>query len=957
MTSEATFQPLGYDEEPTPGLFFLQLGDLPLAETIATAATGMAFMVRNDGTLATCAHVVQAMKARPGSTLRLHGCISDLPVSVEAEVLTDGWFGPPWSAQSSYTKNPYWETIVDHRPDTMQQDLAFLRLKPETARFSDFRATVSGKPIAANAGTRNATEQLLATARVLPSGVPGYPSGSKAPLLAWHTAWYQAGVDLRSGEAQFVATFPKLWDTIRFESASVTHGFSGSPLWDGTRRLVVGMVRRGHNSTIPDAVIGTDSRAFGRLYGISMQFDRALAALIETLKAIVRTSAPPRHFSLVTSGSELVFVEPQIRRVALDDPLVNDKAKPEPMPALAALEQMVEVEQRILLYGPAGSGKSTLLYHLADRLTETPLRTIRDRYVLPMIVPASDILSENFDLVALLKTARRRLGSGAFDEETLDNTLTVNDAGLLLLVDALDENVPYQKHSAILAKLGAMVKSNPLVLGVVVTTRPGGTLKFDADGRNAQHFALYDLLTFDADKVSAFVDAAFSDTEERDRFSKWLREARWDRRGPTPLQLAMAAAIFQRAGGHADLLPKRAIDLSFVLIESLLAQAAEADHTADTARAAKGSMREPTSYSELYRPNAEAILGLLAELSLEEEDHSQPLEQRLAASAKQGDAPSWLKDTGGLLQFVEQSPGSFGGLLTASANDLDGDELRLRWLHRTIIEAGAAKRATTTLSDDAIVAFVEKLVRRQASTTALIVLACLERHEKSDLTRRILATWLGKPQTNVDTATLAIRALGAGLDGGPDMRQRLVDKLVAMLLVDPRTGAISCSEIFSRDDIPSPLEIAKKPELRDAVVVAMRNRFRFRDPRLRRDPRNRSWTLTAREIKLIEELALWGEAGIPQGAESAESRLPAVAVTRPAPAITPSEGELTAYTSSMNSTTLTVRRRDGSIADFEIDSMQFISQIVELARSRSTHLSARELLSLYAHYLVNLSDR
>lgn len=946
------FTPLQHREEPTLGLFFAQLGDVPIAATKATPATGMAFLVRDDGLLATCAHVVQAMEQRPGGSFRVHGAVPAMPVSVEAEVLPDGWFGPPWSPDYGFPSSPVWTSMADNRPDTIGHDLAFLKLRMETARFDDWRRAINGKSVdevvfPAGVEPSEAADLLLKAARVLPLGVPGYPSGSGIPLAAYHMAWPHAGVDLRMGEARFVAALRELYDAVRFKSAEVDKGFSGGPLWDDQRRLVIGMVRRGQKSTIPDAVVGTDSRAFLMMPGLSMQFDHAMTAAMGTLAAVVATSAPPRHFGMVGDSAGLPFIEPLMRAATREDPLAETGATPPPMAALATLERVLASDPLVAVSGSAGTGKSTLLYRLASKLCSGSPPVIAGRYAVPMLVTAADLLAADLDLVALLKMARRRLGGGLVDEQTMAEALAVNDAGLLLLVDGLDE-VPRHRHAAILARLATMARNNQHIVRVVVTTRPVEALEFDAAGRTRQGFVLFELLTFNHEQVDAYARSAFSDVEEREQFAKWLRETRWDRRGPTPLQLSIAATVFQRVGGETNLLPKRAVDLSFVLIDELLAQAGEA------AAQDRGS-REPATYGALFRPNAKAILGLLAEISLDvDQPTASHLAERLKQTTAQPGAPEWLGDVGGLLCFLEQSSSSFGGLLTLSKADGDW---RLNWFHRTILEASAVQAAMATLPDSELAGYVERLLRRHHHGTALIALAALDRAGKDAVVRQILTSWIERPQSEIRTTVLAMRALGAGVDGGEAMRQRLVDVLIRLLLTKAPSGMASCSEVFSGDDLPSPLDIARKLELRSVVIEALRRRFRFRDPRLRPGSANRFCVLTEREAKLLDHLGLWGEIDIPMQNPRALGNDAVTGTQASSPRRPAKEGGFTAHLPPGTRMTLTIRRRDGTIADFELDSMQFINQIIALARSRPGHLSAGDLISLYANYMVDLSNR
>ena len=133
------FRHLNKTDDPIAGLFFLQSQERKAIELIERAAepvvsTGMAFLIHENGLVATCTHVVNAVGSIPGRRVKLYGVSPLLPIVVEAEVLHEGWQGPPYDEKSGFPAFPYRPRFYDNRPELFKQDVAFLQIDPDTAQ-------------------------------------------------------------------------------------------------------------------------------------------------------------------------------------------------------------------------------------------------------------------------------------------------------------------------------------------------------------------------------------------------------------------------------------------------------------------------------------------------------------------------------------------------------------------------------------------------------------------------------------------------------------------------------------------------------------------------------------------------------------------------------------------------------------------------------------------------------
>ncbi len=430
------FAALAPGEEPELGLFYLERPDLidnpqrANFDTRLPRAAGIAFLADESGLLATASHVPLICGARPGERLAVFGATADLSIEVQAEVLAEGWMGPITDDGIHLPVSPFWNGIVDERPEIFRQDLAFLRVLPQTARWHQ-RGT---KPMP----TSPAVEDLLNRARYLPLGLAN--SRAKGDdLRCWTIVWEHGAPACQPASGSLEGIEPGLFDALRFKSAHVGYGFSGSPVWHVQRRVVVGVHRRSVLA-LPETRIACDSRALVRAFStLGVPPDRRLIPLLERPYDDQNAGAPQRHPEFLNWHNPQCLVEQEISEVP-DFRLPQDVSTPARLPAMQYLLTQLSGEARcqILLLGAPGAGKSTLLRRLATSLADRS-RKGAPCPIVPVLVSAMDLVKANLNLRQVLNDQLARVRT--VDAEPVDVLACVQESGarLVLLVDGLDE--------------------------------------------------------------------------------------------------------------------------------------------------------------------------------------------------------------------------------------------------------------------------------------------------------------------------------------------------------------------------------------------------------------------------------------------------------------------------------------------------------------------------------------
>lgn len=176
----------------------------------ATAGTG--FVVSSDGLIITCAHVLDNVGYKPGSTVRIefHSAAPTEPNKFSDAIV-----------ESKYWKSPDFE------------DVAFLRFDPSVPDGSGETGAIEADDPPISIALPQGVERLqLAGPTPNPGGkyrTFGFPQ-SKPEEGMW-------------GSCEVVgATSENGFPVLQLRSPEVTRGFSGAPLWDDARKRVVGMV-------------------------------------------------------------------------------------------------------------------------------------------------------------------------------------------------------------------------------------------------------------------------------------------------------------------------------------------------------------------------------------------------------------------------------------------------------------------------------------------------------------------------------------------------------------------------------------------------------------------------------------------------------------------------------------------------------------------------------------------
>lgn len=923
--SPMTFELLNDDEDPSLGIFFLQSrssfvdGYDVVRKPVPESATGMAFLITQQGVLATCRHVVDALGLLPGDQVRLYGLSSQMPVTVEALVLAAGSAGVGWELPAAQRRHPVYKGIVDMRDDVLGEDLALLAIIPGTARA---HVICEGETPQRDARGRvmpldRPEHWLRSRARVLPAGPPGYSAPGRQ-LLSWRGVWVEGAPVMELAKSTFQGLAHSRHRLVHVRSDEIFPGFSGAPLWDERRRLVVAMVRQ-HLAAGTTEIGATDVRALDVCPGFVLSADRQLRQALAFAAAELEASMPQRHSALLGWAAVEGFVEPQLRAARDGDPLTQGDGE-DSVQALQLLDAYVRQGAGVILTGQAGSGKSTLLQVFCRNMLETNVIVAGQRLV-PFIVHASAFVSARFDLRQLLESASARLGVGHTDAPTFITAMLENDARIVLLLDGLDE-VKLADQNQILARLSLQAQGvarrnerpmDRLVHSALIMSRPSGAIK-PKKGVTAGGYHVFEVRPFDAPRIQALAALLYSDQQKQSDFLGELQRLRWYSNGASPIQIRIAAGILAFGGQ----LPDRPSDLVANVIKQMF-DAAEAE-------------RGPGAGLAL---NRDEIIGYLAREELRESWslNRQNLLDHFTEVSSQPGSPQWMSDSKTLLTFIfEELPGR------APVLAIDESQ-QLQWLHRSFVETLAAQWEVRSCADDrALMAKVEQTMQYsgEGHLFALALLAAMVRDERMTAVQKIISCCLQRPVQGARAQLLALRALADGIDADGVMRLPQV-KLLIRIILTAQNESMRCQDIFSTDELPEPWEILERPELRADVLAALEARFATRRSRLGAKPLR---VLDA-EARILDRLQLWSSfrnlASGPQASISPSTMGLPVGISGPG---------IDGYTR------LELRRADGAVDLLHMGITDFIDRVRQADLQTQGRTSA-ELVSMVVHLMVN----
>ena len=857
MDAPVTFRLLGPADNASLGLFYFERDTVldPASRMNPAAdrplAAGMGALIGASGLVVTCTHVILALGKYPGCTVTLFGATPAVCIEVQAEVCAEGWLGPDLDDNGQRSVAPFWEDMWDERPATFREDVAFLKIAPETARWHPRgpRARLPDYP--------SASAALLDLARVLPFCMAG-DRNAACMLTTWCVVWYQGTPDCHAVEARLLSYDAQSFHALRLQSDQVRRGFSGSPLWDAHRRTVVGLVRRAVPA-LKELVLGTDARCYKVHSDARATPDHRLATLAGRLLAHWQGPVRDPYDDVTGEQAGARFIEPEVTKFVPHDPLLTAPEQ-QYYPAVSHLLSELSIVRHLVIRGAAGTGKSTLLRTLARALAKNPFAG--GVTILPLLLSAAELLGHQGDLGLYLD----RLWEANRDIDVVRDSaaavLADNGAALVILLDGLDE-VATAQQAQLMARLHFLGRSRHggrgvtesavenRILATVVASRPSPGIDPTAV-QAAMPYVLYDLSGFNPEAIAAFCQRAFSDAATAALFSQELRKLRWASGRVPILQLQMAASLFQ--WGEYDMpLPERAVDLTAHYVDQLIERARH-----EFVRRQPAGLRLRNEVRDLYLPALKDILAFAASATLtgtgEGLDALQfqlGIDQLAASSAM----VPWAGNVGALTDFLFHDFSSTTGLVNVRSPDLSAP--RLEWAHRTFVETlsaahlhGISKGELPVLS-----ASLDAILSAGEQGYAMALLGEIDRSGNTAIVARLLSRCmqvLGRPSP---AQLFAVRALAAGIDAQGKTRAAQVGLLIRMLLAEsPQHKA--CSRLFGTSDLPDAQDILAYPELRHDIYEAMAGRFLVRLARA--TPRQRARVLE-REDLVLEHAGLWPE--------------------------------------------------------------------------------------------------
>lgn len=929
--SQLDIRPLGVGEEPERALFYV------LDETRRSGkaawkhgepADGIAFLVNASGMLVTAAHVVWMADKFPGDFVQVSCILPSISILAAAQVLSVGWRGPEADRNGRMPKLPGREDLLDERADVVKEDIALLRIVPESIEVDLSRG-----------GDKASVEDMVSGLRVMPLGVPGYKPLEGTIFTAWCVERHFKAPRMVLVNGRFRVHERAQHSAFQIEAPEIRPGFSGSPVWDATRRLAVGFVRSGASRRLAGAVRCTDARAIRRFAGVPMVWDADLKRVSVAANGLVTSFLGSRHEYSASGGT--LFIEPRARgmRKHLDMGLSDTDSKG--LPVLELLREELTANQMVCLCGGPGAGKSTALRRFAQRMLEDSL-FIGGVPCIPLIFDARE-LPEAFDLDNVFGIATKRVGGASADEHLLTTALERNDASVVLLIDGLDETLEGRQVARLLAHCQGLLGGFTRVFRVLFTSRPDAQI-LSQPMVHTRPLTLVELLSFDSSQIEEYAEKRMSSEEVGGKFLTALRRVDWHQ-SASPLQLQMASTVFEIDGR----LPARESDLAFEYVRLRVEQATRDFGLATTPKGI------PLRWRKLYRPAVYKVLQALALVSLKAGSQtSDQIEESLKGLKGTLLFSAILARPKECLEFVFHDLISKVGLVSIERR-ADGD--RLAWEHSTFIDVIAAEARLAIAGDDA--AAVAGLVdRRDSSFSERFVLTQLSAMDRAGWEIQVAARVeqaMEAPFTDRKEGLFALRALAVGVRLPPNLRNRLVALLIRLAL-SPKSDVMLCQEVFSdAAGLPRARDILQRDELRADVIAAMRQRFWLRNPRRRG---HAAPVIVSRgEASLLDLLQLWNE-WLPVGLELAPPGSGAHPTSQlPGPSISAPMGWTVIRESAVvDRGGFEIVHRDSSVSTFEMPARSFLEGVAAMAQNLPPSLPPSHIVSLYLKGIAQSFD-
>lgn len=861
MGEPVEFAALREGEDPMLGLFFFEAESALAAELRMNpggdrpSAVGMGALIGTDGLVVTCSHVVLALGACPGETVALYGASATVNIEVQAKVCVEGWEGPELDEEGNRYPALFWDDLWDARPDVFRGDIAFLKIDLASATWHLRNRELASDSIGA------AQEKLIARARVLPFSRAGYKRAGAA-LMAWKVNWIHGGPDCQIGDARFLSYDIEAHHAVRMSSTYIGHGFSGSPLWDPHRRTVVGIVRR----ALPahkDLVLGTDAHRFELHSAATASPDRRFQVLEERLLSRLMAPVLDVWQDTVGSGSDARYIEPELAIDAARDPL-----QPEPLieyvPAISHLRAQFALMRHIVVRGGAGSGKTSLLRRLAMSLIEQP-QFAKGLRIFPLLLSATELLKNEIDLGHYLERLWKAVRPIDCGSDSAVDVLAENGVTLVVLVDGLDEIAPAAQVQ-VLARLQPASRSGraltpgmggrqadalePHILCSIIATRPSAQLASNLP-LGKRPYTVFELCGFDKHAIDLFCAEGFGSAEAVAQFKQELRKLRWASGRVPPLQLQMAASLYQ--SDSAEPLPDRAVDLTARYVGHLIARGQQ-----EFTERRVGKPRLANEVNALYLPHIEEILAFAAACTISGRGDGLSRERFEAMLEEWSGAPDllpWAGNIGSLAGFLYQDFHAATAILSVR-HDEDTSS-NLVWAHRTFVETLNAMHVYRTCGRkyDLLREPFGAMLKEAEHAQAIALLGVIDRAGDMDVVAKLLTGCMQAPAVGSEPQLFSIRALAAGIDADGRTRFAQVTLLIRFVLTAAQEAKL-CRKLFEQEDLPDAEEILAYPELRDDIYAAMKARFRFR---LTHATPHRPAVVLEREALVLEQAKLWPE--------------------------------------------------------------------------------------------------
>lgn len=928
MTNKKTLlppiTPLTAEDKPESALFYVLHESSQWKH--GEPADGIAFLVDSLGILVTAAHVVWFAGKFPGSTVRVFCLSPSIPIYATATILHRGWRGPLPGTNGEIPLLPGRSDLLDERPDVLKEDLALLQLNPETIEFDSSRG-----------GHTEPLEVLISRLRVMPLGVPGYKSMENAHFKMWCVNRHFKAPRMVAVNGTFRTHERALHSAFQIAASEVKHGFSGSPVWDETRRLAVGFVRSGTSKQLSSAARCTDARVIHEYAALPLTWDVDLGKVVRFANGLATDAMGDRYAA--SSPTSSIFIEPNARPVRrnLDMSLTDERE--DGAPALQLIKQVATAAPMVCLFGGPGAGKSTLLKKFAVEMLNDPT-LLKQGPCIPLIFDARDI-PRKFDLDVLFTLSPSK-------EKSLPRTCALsdalmrNDVRVVLLIDGLDE-IEERRAAQILAQCQGLLFGTTSLLRVLLTSRPSDSL-FNQANNKTRSLTLIEILPFDSAQIDAYVKQTMPRPEEGQRFCDALRRVAWHRTA-LPLQLKMASAIF----GAENMLPAREADLPFEYVNLIVSR------SASDAVTQKDSGLEQEAWTEIYRPNVARILQVLALLRFQhgEQTLAQTVES-MSVLSKAEPFREVLHHPEECIDYIRGELIPKVGLVTIRSR-ADGEILV--WEHSTFVDVLAAEARLSMAGKDP--AAVGKLVERESSGSGrqftLTQLSALDRAGWREQVAQRVRKAMEAPFSDRKEGMFALRALATGVELTLDLKQRLICLLIRIAL-SPKPDFMFCDEVFTDGAaLPQARDILQRESIRADVIAALWMRLRLRDPRRR--GQKRPLVVTHSEAALLDLLHLWDEwldqglelahpdsvAGAEQPMLRSQSMNPSVALGSDDQAIVHRGG-------------FEVMHKDGTVSTYEIPAREFLEGIVAMAKELPNNVPPSHVVSLYLKVVSRVLD-